>query len=58
MTKEEWISAADAKLQPYGLPYSHEYAEGLYKTYVEGDGDHWANDPEGAVAEDVTYWSD
>jgi hypothetical protein len=58
MTKEEWISATATKLQSYGMDNSREYAESLYQTYVEDDGDHWADDPDGAVDEDVTYWGD
>jgi hypothetical protein len=58
MNKEEWITAAAAKLEPYEGTNSREYAESLYQTYVEDDGDHWADDPEGAVAEDMTYWTD
>ena len=58
MTKEEWIAAAAAKLQSYGMNDSQEYAESLYQTYVTENDDDFANDPEGAVAEDVTYWGD
>lgn len=58
MTKEEWIAKAAAKLRPYEGGNSREYAESLYQTYVEEDGDHWADDPDGAVAEDMTYWTD
>jgi hypothetical protein len=41
MNKEEWITAAAAKLEPYEGTNSREYAESLYQTYVEDDGDHW-----------------
>jgi hypothetical protein len=58
MTKDEWIAAAAAKLAPYEFDNSRLYAEGLYKTYVEDDGDHWADDPDGAVEEDMSYWGD
>jgi hypothetical protein len=58
MTKDEWVAAAAAKLQPFELDNSRAYAESLYQTYVEEDGDHWTDDPEGAVAEDMSYWGD
>lgn len=60
MTKEEWIKAAAAKLQPYEFENSREYAEELYITYVEEDTEPklWADDPEGAVDEDMSYWGD
>jgi hypothetical protein len=58
MTKEEWIAAAAEKLQPHEGDNSRVYAESLYQTYVEEDGDHWANDPHGAVDEDMSYWGD
>jgi hypothetical protein len=54
LTKDEWIDRAVAKLAPYEI--GRDYAESLYETYVEDYDDHWANDPEGAVAEDITYW--
>lgn len=68
MNKIEWIAAAAAKLKPYfegeeGDRHqgqtSADYAESLYQTYVEEDSDdEWANDPEGAVAVDMSYWGD
>lgn len=58
MTKEEWITAATTQLQPYDLPDTRAYAESLYQTYVEDDGDVWPNDPLGAVEEDLSYWGD
>lgn len=57
MTKEDWIAAAAQKLEPYEGINSREYAESLYQTYVIDDGAHWEDDPEGAVTEDMTYWS-
>lgn len=56
LTKEEWITAAVAKLKRHLPDGTKEYAASLYQTYVEDDGDEWANDPEGAVAEDMSYW--
>lgn len=56
MTKEEWIATAVSKLKPYLEGQSASYAASLYETYVEDDGEEWANDPEGAVAEDMSYW--
>jgi len=58
MTKEEWVSTADAKLQSYGMTDSRKYAESLYQTFVTENDDAFADDPEGAVAEDVSYWGD
>lgn len=60
MTKEEWISAAMAKLEPYEGLNSRDYAESLYKTFVEEDTEPklWADDPVGAVEEDMSYWGD
>jgi len=56
MTREEWIAKADAKLKPYEAENSRAYAESLYDTYVVGDGEHWADDPLGAVDMDMSYW--
>ena len=56
MTKDEWIAKAEAKLKPYEGDNSRAYADSLYETYVVKDGEHWANDPLGAVAMDMSYW--
>jgi hypothetical protein len=53
-TKDEWIDRAAAKLAPYEI--GRDYAETLYESFVEGFGEDWINDPEGAVDEDMTYW--
>lgn len=58
MTREEWLARAEAKLQPHGFTNVREYAESLYVTYVEDDGELWADDPEGAVDEDLSYYGD
>jgi hypothetical protein len=55
--KETWITRATAKLQPYEFENARAYAESLYETYVIECGD-WADDPEGAVEEDMSYWGD
>jgi hypothetical protein len=55
MTKEEWISAAEAKLEPYMKDASREYAESLYETYVVEDDPEWS--PEDAVNEDISCWN-
>ena len=56
MTKDEWIATAAAKLKPYEGENSRAYAESLHQTYVLEDGDHWADDPAGAVDMDISYW--
>lgn len=58
VTKEEWIDRATAKLQPYEFDNARSYAESLYETFVEEFGEEWADDPEGAVEEDMSYWGD
>jgi hypothetical protein len=56
LTKEEWITRATARLQPYLDDGSREYAETLYQDFVEGFGGDWGADPEGAVFEDMGNW--
>jgi hypothetical protein len=58
LNKDEWIKLALATLRCRWADATQEYAEGLYKTYVEADAEEWANDPEGAAAEDMSYWDD
>lgn len=57
MTRDEWVKTAEAKLAPYLEDAAHEYAEDLYKTYVEDDPES-AWHPEDAVCEDMSYWGD
>jgi hypothetical protein len=57
LDKETWITRAAAKLLPYMPDHTRAYAEELYDTYVDEYGD-WADDPEGAVEEDMSYWGD
>lgn len=60
MTKDEWIDRATKELERVGGEWApgvaKEYAESLHENYVDGDGAGYDNDPEGAVAEDMTYW--
>jgi len=58
VTKEEWITRAAAKLEPYEFKNARSYAESLYDTYVDWADFDWADDPEGAVEEDMSYWGD
>lgn len=58
-TREKWIATVAKKLRSYKAPGNPvEYAEALYCTYVEEDGEMWADDPLGALAEDMSYWGD
>jgi len=59
--KQEWITRAEKALEsnsPGWTPSArYDYADSLYDTYVtENAGDWYDDDPEGAVAEDMTYW--
>ena len=57
MTREEWVKTAEAKLVLYLEDAAHEYAEELYKIYVEDDPES-AWHPEAAVCEDMSYWGE
>lgn len=61
ITKDEWIKRAETELERCAPGWTksavYDYADSLYDTYVAED--HcfgFENDPEGAVAEDMTYW--
>lgn len=57
MPKMMWVAKAKAKLNKYLGDYSGEYAASLYTTYVEEDPDKlYADDPDSAVDEDMSYW--
>lgn len=58
LDKEAWIARAVAKLLRYMPDHTREYAEELYREYVTDFGDVYADDPEGAVKEDMSYWGD
>jgi len=60
MTKDEWIRRAEAELERCSPGWTksavYDYADSLYETYVDEGGAGFDTDPEGAVAEDMTYW--
>ena len=61
MTKDEWIKRAEAELEKQSPGWTksalYDYVDSLYDTYAAEDtGFGFDTDPEGAVAEDMTYW--
>lgn len=57
MTKDEWIRIATSRYSDHLGDEAKACAERLYKTMVEdADDDEWADDPDGAVREDMSDW--
>jgi hypothetical protein len=59
ITKDEWVKRAETELERCAPGWTksalYGYADSLYETYVDDYGG-FDDDPEGAVAEDMTYW--
>lgn len=57
MQKDEWVRIAIARLKDHLGDNCREYAENLYTVFVEkAPDDLWADDPDGAVREDMADW--
>lgn len=62
MTKEEWLQRCAAQYVKVGAIESIEdampIAEGCYDAMSQFVDDDYADDPEGAADEDMSYWDD